>query len=787
MGRYADALSELQKALALAVQLKDLRMEAGDRTNLGNVEVFLGRYDDALGSQERAYAIDHALKFQVAEAEDDGNLGVIQMDLGRYPEALAFHQRALGIVTSRGDLRDESLALANIGSVEEYMERYSDALASLTKAMDIARKIENPRIAVQLFTQIGELEPALGNPTAGANDVLQALTLAKDIKDNADEANLLSSFGRLQSLEGDYSDALRTAKQAEDLDRELGDPEALWSSLQAVASAEAGLDQRVAAVADYGAAIDQLEQIRGGLKPTERASYIASRMAIYGAFIEYLRELDARYPNGGYGRKALDVFEREAGRSELEQLGASAAQHFFGVPPGVVEHEAVLETAVEDAQTSSTKVMSVASPDPASIAMVKATLTNAESAQRTFEAVVERRYSKYYTLRHPQPLDVNAFQSALRPGQILLTYDVSHHIAWVVTHDQFVFVPKLPSEPVIEKAVKALRDHVATLVSSGNRPNSVKETSAFARDSYTLYRMLMPEPVAAMMKGPGKSLIVVPSGALRQVPFAALVTQDPAVDPTHPHYLIEDIPISYASSGSLFVTVKEAYAHHRAAPQTLIAFANPTFPATGAFKPLPGSLTEANDTLASLEPAIEPASGAIVSGDDASLQRVRAMNKSKSNSLATYRYVLFATHAVLPDAISDVPPPAIVLAHPERGIDKSFLTMADVFNLSFNADFIMLSACKTGVGNAQGISGLTRSFLYAGTPAVAVTLWDVDQPAGPALTPTFFAGMRAGETSAQALKDAQVAMINSGDLTESHPYEWAPFVIYGDGDLATRT
>ncbi|MGP6158820.1 MAG: CHAT domain-containing protein [Vulcanimicrobiaceae bacterium] len=58
----------------------------------------------------------------------------------------------------------------------------------------------------------------------------------------------------------------------------------------------------------------------------------------------------------------------------------------------------------------------------------------------------------------------------------------------------------------------------------------------------------------------------------------------------------------------------------------------------------------------------------------------------------------------------------------------------------------MLSS--TGVasveGGGVGIRGLTRAFLYAGTPAISVTLWEVDDEAAPRIMPPFFAGMHAG-------------------------------------------
>src|SRR6185503_10008124 len=56
-------------------------------------------------------------------------------------------------------------------------------------------------------------------------------------------------------------------------------------------------------------------------------------------------------------------------------------------------------------------------------------------------------------------------------------------------------------------------------------------------------------------------------------------------------------------------------------------------------------------------------------------------------------------------------------------------------------NLVLLSACRSGVGKRSGgddIVGLTRSLLYAGTPGVISTLWDIDDRATALLMETFY-------------------------------------------------
>lgn len=120
---------------------------------------------------------------------------------------------------------------------------------------------------------------------------------------------------------------------------------------------------------------------------------------------------------------------------------------------------------------------------------------------------------------------------------------------------------------------------------------------------------------------------------------------------------------------------------------------------------------------------------------------------------------------------------------------------------------MVLSACETALGkekqgvkesNAEGFIGLTRGFLYAGTPTVVVSLWKVDDEATAGLMKEFYkqlAGLRVGGLvngkqrqltnslthqldKAEALRRAQLKMLRGKDYPLP-PY-WAAFVAVGD-------
>lgn len=119
----------------------------------------------------------------------------------------------------------------------------------------------------------------------------------------------------------------------------------------------------------------------------------------------------------------------------------------------------------------------------------------------------------------------------------------------------------------------------------------------------------------------------------------------------------------------------------------------------------------------------------------------------------------------------------------EKGESQDgYLQLHDIYNLNLSADLVVLSACETGLGKnvaGEGVIGLTRGFMYAGSPRVVVSLWNVNDLATAELMQRFYRGMLTDKlTASQALQAAQGSMMK--EQRWSSPYYWGAFVLYGD-------
>jgi CHAT domain-containing protein len=154
-----------------------------------------------------------------------------------------------------------------------------------------------------------------------------------------------------------------------------------------------------------------------------------------------------------------------------------------------------------------------------------------------------------------------------------------------------------------------------------------------------------------------------------------------------------------------------------------------------------------------------------------------------NGDLAQYRIVHFATHGFLNSRHPELS--GIVLSlFDERGQEQDgFLRAHQIYDLKLPADLVVLSGCRTGLGKeirGEGLIGLTRAFMHAGSARVLVSLWDVNDEATSELMQRFYVNLLGPQklSPAAALRAAQMSM--AAEKRWSAPYYWAGFILQGE-------
>lgn len=152
----------------------------------------------------------------------------------------------------------------------------------------------------------------------------------------------------------------------------------------------------------------------------------------------------------------------------------------------------------------------------------------------------------------------------------------------------------------------------------------------------------------------------------------------------------------------------------------------------------------------------------------------------------------FATHAFSDSVFAGFA--GLVLSASDDTTDDGVLMGYEVQDYDLNCELVTLSACETGRGQVQigeGLLGLPRQFLAAGSKSVLMSLWKVDDRFASRMMPIFYRHYLAeGKSKIGALWHARKEVISAAPAENGHnyqhPFYWAAFTLYGDPGVARR-
>ncbi|MBI3121572.1 MAG: CHAT domain-containing protein, partial [candidate division NC10 bacterium] len=364
----------------------------------------------------------------------------------------------------------------------------------------------------------------------------------------------------------------------------------------------------------------------------------------------------------------------------------------------------------------------------------------AREAYRTFLQRVRQVDREQSSLMTVEPLTLKEVQDLLPEGSVLLEYFVTGQgrtILWTVDRGAVTVV----SMPIGRQGVARLVQSFRELIASRERQD----------DTQRMAQSLFNQLVRPGLRGRTfRELLIVPHDALHYLPFQALMSAPG-------RYLIQDAPLYYYSSASLMQFTR---AKAQAGAATLFALGNP-------------DLQDPTLNLRFAEREVRAV--ADLFPDSVFLTRQEATKAKGLEHSPRHSLLHFATHAELDEA--DPLGSALRLA-PSTG-DDGRLEVQEVFGLDLHASLVVLSACETALGKltrGDELTGLTRAFIYAGTPSIITTLWKVSDRASYELMRAFYEHLKAGRDKAAALRQAQLATL----AKYPHPYYWAAYQLTGE-------
>jgi CHAT domain-containing protein/Tfp pilus assembly protein PilF len=835
LGDYDKAESLLRRGLRLlqtspAVKQTDV---AAGLNNLGRLYWDMGRYDQAeplfrrsLQIQEAALPADHP---DVAAGLH--NLALLSQTLGQSARAESLYQRCLGILkATRGEDHPDVATVSNsLADLYRQQGRYGEAEPLYQRGLQIreaALPADHPDVA-QSMNNLALLSQSLGRKDKAEELYRRSLELCRQkLGEDHPEVAL-----RLQNLAVLYWDVGQDDK-AEPLlrrclqirrDRLGKDHPDVAASLHdlGMVSATTGRWQQAAECLDGARRVlrRHVGAVLPALAETEQRTFLHEKVAKFwhqALSLGLVRPEDGLLAtlsadwllNGkGLAQQALaerTLLARDSSDPKVADLARDlrtvrarlAALTHRGTPPGQednVRKERALLTAKEERLSKQL----------------------GQAAGRTVRA---DPWVETAEVRKALPAD-----AVLIDVVRLLAWDfpkrrpqAARYVAWVIPAGETGKVRLVDLGPAekIEAAVRAVRkalQEAPKRIETDGEPDSEKE---LRRPLEALSKLVL-HPLLAHA-GEAKRWVVSPDADLWLVPWSALLLPDG-------RYAVEQYEIRHAVSG-------RDLAQQPARPATgrAVLLADPDYDLRPALagaetrKLLPGGA--AGGELRGLPPsgtlpragrlqgtaaearAVAPRLARWLGSEPKVYLREQAL-EGVFKALVRPRVVMLSTHGFfLADDRSGLSERApgklpenpllrcgLLLAGCNQrgeaadGEDDGILTGLEIVGTDLRGtELVVLSACETGLGdvhNGEGVAGLRQAFQLAGAQSVLASLWNVEDRETARLMVGFFDGLAEGQGKAEALRAAQLALLQSRRQRHgaAHPFFWAAFTLTGQG------
>jgi CHAT domain-containing protein len=418
------------------------------------------------------------------------------------------------------------------------------------------------------------------------------------------------------------------------------------------------------------------------------------------------------------------------------------------------------------------------SPTPFSLDAWLARSTALDAEEEVLAREIRGAAPGFAELVYPEPASFAEIEQALEPGTLLLAYSVGDSVTYLLAGLRELDGKFSGRAIRIECDAEQLGVRIAAWSLLLAHSRTTPRDANWRPPAAAFYRELI-APVEREL-AQAKRVILVLDGPLHLLPFAALVADATDSPPFGVRFPLTIVPS--------MTTLRELRRRHSG--QT------PELSWAGLGDPGPGllPLSEPANTGGDVPPA------AALPGARAELITVSAMLAGPTRLLlgdaateraakalpTSTRMVHFACHArtngrfpmqsellLAPD-----PPSDATRAGVEDGALQAWEILDDV---RLDTELVVLSACDTGIGKlsgGEGVVGLSRAFLFAGTRSLLASLWPVADRSGSRLVVGFYESLLAGLPKDEALRRSRARILE--ESPEAPPYLWAGLELFGD-------
>ncbi|MEL6536385.1 MAG: CHAT domain-containing tetratricopeptide repeat protein [Bacteroidota bacterium] len=796
LGRTDEALQAGEEALqkVLAMPSHALDQEAAAHSFLGVVFWNQGDYERARDEHQEALILREQV-FGASSAQVAGsfiNLGLVDASEENWPAAADAYRRAINALEAADAIHTRAFMSAQTNLGVAYLLGAEARLDDAELAFRTARSAWANQLGAG-HPNVLFLDAYLARIDQARGDFENALERLAKVREgyaahyqghHPELANAWNLTGQIHVLLGEYDEAIAAHQQAlvtnhEDFNPadDLQNPareatafqkELVVSTLQFKAKAlearyfgislkKKDLEQALNCIQAANARLQVLRQQR-----VREADQLALGNLAAGLFEDGVRICEGlaeiSLAKESYWKQGFRFAEASKAAVLQQSIAESNAKSYAGIPDSLLARERELTTQIAYYEQRLAQ-----DPYHPEVGTWFTTLAQLRRGHDRFISTVERDFPEYHSLKYQsKELTVEELQGRLATGTAMLSYFVRPQdqrlSIFLLTAEEFKVV-NLSLDQEFNDWIAGMRNHMVFNVSSG-----------YGSVMYPLYQQLFPR--ALRIPREVKQLIIVPHRQLSLIPWEALLTKSvDDLSPFHEYpYLIKNYGLQYSYSAGLYAQLQDQGAAQGTEGMYMMA---PVEFENFGLASLPGTLLEVNN-ISKVTAASEMA---VTARTDAEASELIF----RLDALDQYPIVHLATHGVI-----DADKPALSrlylsIEDEENAQADGELFTGDIYGLSLDAELVALSACETGLGKLQtgeGLLGLTRAFLFAGSRRLLVSLWTVsDQSTAQLATQFYYYALQEQQSYSEAIRQSKLELING--QTYAAPYYWAPFVLVG--------
>lgn len=810
LGEIKQSLECFEEALSLSKKINQLSSEITILVKIATIYTI----SDPQKSLEYLFEALQTNKRNPSQQSE----GIILNEIGsvylfsKYPEkALDYYLRSLEIFLSLNSLVDQSGVCNNIGNTYIALKKYTKAVDFFNRSLSLSSELNLRDQESKRLNNLGICYRELGDLERSESYIKQALNLATKELDRIGELDYLCSLAYTYYAQGKHMEAENIVSKCLTTAEQLFNNKAKLQCLFILAKIH--LEQK-----KYGETIKFIDKALLVLDTNIHALKLDDLRISYTSYLQDFCELaiTAYITQGNitndhsYYLAALEFSEYSRNRSFIELVNEKKlleAEAESQTDKDLLLEKGNLLNTLNYKALHFRDILNTKHSESEQLS-VRIEIDSLVKQIGLIESKILTNNPKYNTLRQIKRFSVGDIQKkVLDPESVLLEYFVGKKetYLWLVTTTS-VKLCILPNKEQIEEVAIEFFD-----LSRSLRENSEKtQKSRYVDLSKSLSKILL-LPVAKEIIG--KRLIIVPDKVIHFVPFVVLPSPDVIERKFNSIYmdpLVVKHEIVVLPSASAFILLRERTTERKSSDKDLAVIADPVFDRHDTrvsrrisakdtalnVERLKGeteanylnnsvrqdlNLTEVNRLIYTREEAKRIKMGMsnleveLFLDFDSSLENL-------VNKLSNFKAVHFSTHALINSKYPELSGLVLSLVDSNGKDKRGFLTTNEILNLELRAEFVVLSACKTGAGkqvNGEGIIGLTRAFFYAGTKRVIASLWNIEDESTCELMTNFYKTLLENKTSpSAALRHAQILMLRNKKY--SYPFYWAAFQAHGE-------